>query len=142
MSWLQSLFSSGAGKTVDAVGGAVDKIFTNDEERASALLMLERLRQQPAILQAELNKIEAQSRNFLIAGWRPFIGWVCGFSLAAFFIPKFAIGTYVWVKVISESGWLVIPDYPVSAEGLLSLSFSMLGLGTIRTVEKALGLAK
>lgn len=142
MTWLSSLFSSNTSKTVDAVGNAVDKIFTNDEERTKALVMLERLRQEPAILQAELNKIEAQSRNFIIAGWRPFIGWICGFSLAAFFIPKFIIGTYVWVKVISESGWLVIPDYPVSAEGLLSLSFSLLGLGTIRTVEKAIGLAK
>lgn len=142
MSWLTSLFSPNTSKTVDAVGNAVDKIFTNDEEKAQALLMLEKLRQQPAILQAELNKIDATSRNFWQAGWRPFIGWICGFSLAAFFVPKFVIGTYVWVKVISESGWETIPDYPVSAEGLLTLTFSLLGLGTIRTVEKALGLAK
>lgn len=142
MAWLKELFSTGAANTVDAVGNTVDKIFTSDEERAKALFTLEKLRQQPAILQAELNKLETQSRSLWLSGWRPFIGWICGFSLAAFFIPKFVIGTYVWVKVVSESGWTEIPTYPVSAEGLLSLTFALLGLGTIRTVEKAIGLAK
>lgn len=142
MGFITDFFSSDPSKTVDAVGNAFDKVFTSDEEKAQGKVFLEKLRQEPAILQAELNKIDAQSRNFWQAGWRPFIGWICGFSLAAFFVPKFMIGTYVWVKVISESGWETIPAYPVSAEGLLTLTFSLLGLGTIRTVEKALGLAK
>ena len=28
-------------------------------------------------LQGEINKIEAQHRTIFVAGWRPFIGWVC-----------------------------------------------------------------
>ncbi len=39
-------------------------------------------------LQAEINKIEAQHRTIFVAGWRPFIGWVCGVALAYNFILR------------------------------------------------------
>ena len=39
-------------------------------------------------LQAEINKIEAQHRTIFVAGWRPFIGWVCGFALAYNFVIR------------------------------------------------------
>ena len=37
-------------------------------------------------LQAEINKVEAQSRSVFVAGWRPFIGWVCGVAFAFHYI--------------------------------------------------------
>src|SRR5688572_759743 len=36
--------------------------------------------------QAEINKIEAASNSVFVAGWRPFIGWVCGFGIAWVFV--------------------------------------------------------
>jgi len=46
----------------------VDKIFTNDEERIQAQVALDKIAQKPAILQAEINKIEAQHRSLFVAG--------------------------------------------------------------------------
>jgi len=36
--------------------------------------------------QLEINKTEAQHGSIFVAGWRPFIGWVCGMSLVWNFI--------------------------------------------------------
>ena len=40
-----------------------------------AQAVLDNIAQKPAILQAEINKIEALHRSLLVAGWRPAIGW-------------------------------------------------------------------
>ena len=45
-------------------------------------------------LQAEINKLEAQHRSIFVAGWRPFIGWICGFALAYNFIIR---DLFIWV---------------------------------------------
>src|SRR4051794_4869663 len=37
---------------------------------------------QMSVAQSEVNKAEASNPNVFIAGWRPFIGWICGFALA------------------------------------------------------------
>lgn len=39
-------------------------------------------------IQNEVNKIEAQHRSIFVAGWRPFIGWVCGLALLYNFIIR------------------------------------------------------
>lgn len=86
MSFWTKLFGGAAAEPIDALGSAVDRIFTNDEERMQAQAVLDKIAQQPAILQAEINKIEAQHRSLFVAGWRPAIGWVCAIGLAFPFI--------------------------------------------------------
>ena len=81
-----------------------------------------------------------------LAGWRPFIGWVAGISLAAYFLPQYFIGSIVWARAawmavpyMSKEGILIIPQipaYPVSAEGLMELVLGMLGLVIARSAEK------
>lgn len=36
MNWLKTLFSSGTAKVVDSLGGALDELFTSDDERLAA----------------------------------------------------------------------------------------------------------
>ena len=36
--------------------------------------------------QMDINKIEASSKSMFVAGWRPFVGWVCGFGVAWNFV--------------------------------------------------------
>ena len=137
---------------IEAVGNVVDKLFTSDEERAAADAVMERLRQHPAELQTELNKIEAAHRSVFVAGWRPSIGWVCSASLAAFFIPQFVLGAVIWVMAcvrimqtieISAGNILtVLPPYPVDGSDLMALVTAMLGFGTLRTIEKFGGKTK
>lgn len=142
MSWFKNLFSNGTASAVDAIGNAIDKVVTSDDERNQAAIIMERLKQQPGLAQVELNKIEAASRSLWVAGWRPFIGWVCGVSIALYFIPKFLLAAIVWVVAIDASEWTKIPTYPVEAKALFELVFALLGMATLRTVEKAKGLTK
>lgn len=125
---------------IKAVGDGLDKLFTSDDERLTHAEILERLRQQPAAMQVELNKIEAQHRTVFVAGWRPFIGWVCGFSLGAYYIPQYVMAAYLWVRHCIEADAIVA--YPVTAAGLFELVCALLGMGTLRSLDKLAGRAK
>lgn len=78
-------------------------------------------------LQTKINEIEAQHRTVFVAGWRPFIGWVCGIALAYNFIIR---DLFIW---------LIKPDIVPPAlqmEHLMTVLLGMLGLGGLRTYEK------
>ena len=93
--------------------------------------------QRPSLAQIEVNRVEAQHRSVFVAGWRPFIGWICGVALAWNFILRdFLVwGFTVWA-----------PEIPVPAalqlEHLLTVLLSLLGLGGLRTFEKMSGRTK
>lgn len=129
MSWF------GAGKEiaspVEAVGSAIDKIFTNDEERMAAQAVLDKIRLQPAILNAELNKVEAQHRSIFVAGWRPSIGWICSLGIAFAFIGNPLLNRF------TEG-----PPVDVPLDMILELVLAMLGMGALRTWEKIQGATK
>ena len=134
------IFGATAAQPIEALGDAFDKIFTSDEERAQADAVLQKLAMHPAELQVELNKIEASHRSIFVAGWRPFIGWVAGLGLAAYFLPQYTIAAWLWAHQALSTGTL--PPYPASPDGLLELVLAMLGLGALRTLEKGAGRAK
>jgi len=130
MSFWTKLFGGAAAEPIDALGSAVDKIFTNDEERLQAQAVLDKIAQKPAVLQAEINKIEAQHRSLFVAGWRPAIGWVCAIGLAFPFI----------LNPLIEWAGGTGPKIPM--DQLMELVVALLGLGTLRTFEKLAGRAK
>lgn len=88
--------------------------------------------------QAEINKTEAASSNVFVAGWRPFIGWVCGVSVAwAYLLGPITKWSFVALgKSVAE-----LPPTAVD-ENLWALMFAMLGLGGLRTYEKVRSIAK
>jgi len=43
-------------------------------------------------MQTAINEMEAKHRTIFVAGWRPFIGWVCGIALAYNFIIRDMLG--------------------------------------------------
>lgn len=88
------------------------------------------------IAQLEVNKVEAAHKSIFVAGWRPFIGWVCGASLAWSFIG-YPIGEFI-VALIGSSA-----DLPsVQTDSLFELVLGMLGLGGLRTFEKMKGVSR
>ena len=131
MSWFTSLFSSAAAQPIEAVGNVFDKLFTSDDEKLQAQAVLEKLRQHPSELQIELNKIEAAHKSVFVAGWRPFIGWVCGAGLAFTFI----LNPIIQWKTGSPG-----PELPVDI--MTELVLALLGLGALRTAEKFGGRTK
>ncbi len=121
-----------ATQPITALGTMLDNLFTSDEEKLDKKAILARISQQPQLIQTEINKIEAGHRSIWVAGWRPFIGWVCGLTLAyAYIIRDFAI----WAFTITD---LPALDY----DSLMTLLYALLGLGGFRTFEKIKGRAK
>lgn len=131
MSILSKFIGGGVADAVTAVGNVADKLFTSDDERLTHEEIKERLRQQPHLAQIELNKVEAQHRSIFVAGWRPFIGWVCGFGLAFGFIINPVIQWYT-----GQQGFQLPFEY------INSLVLALLGLGSLRSFEKFTGKSK
>lgn len=76
-------------------------------------------------LQAEINKVEAQHRSMFVAGWRPFIGWICGIAFAFHYIVMPLLLAYTNMKPIE-----------FDTNSLFTVLMGMLGLGGLRTYEK------
>ena len=131
MSWLTKLFGGASAQPIEAVGNVLDKLFTSDEEKLDKRIILERLAQQPQLAQVELNKIEAQHRSIFVAGWRPFIGWVCGLGLANVFLLN------PWIQWLTEK-----PGPAMATDVMVELVVALLGLGMLRTAEKFGGRTK
>ena len=79
MGILSSLFSGGSSvaQPIEAIGNIIDSVFTSDEERAQGDLLKQKLAMKPALLQAEISKVQAGHRSIFVAGARPFLMWVC-----------------------------------------------------------------
>lgn len=78
-------------------------------------------------IQTRINEIEAQHRTVFVAGWRPFIGWVCGIALAYNFVIR---DLFIWAMKPE-----VVPP-ALQMEHLMTVLLGMLGLGGLRTYEK------
>ena len=78
-------------------------------------------------IQTRINEIEAQHRTVFVAGWRPFIGWVCGVALAYNFVIR---DLFIWA-IKPE----IVPP-ALQMEHLMTVLLGMLGLGGLRTYEK------
>ncbi len=87
------------------------------------------------LAQLDVNKVEAGNSNLFVAGWRPFIGWVCGSALAFQFVVS-PIGQWAF-GIVGHP----VPPPPSLDEMLWQLMFGMLGMGALRTVEKLNGVA-
>jgi len=136
MGIIDKLVGSGIGGIAEGVATAIDRFVETDEEKKAAALLLAKVRQEPNKWQAEINKIEAGHRSLFVAGWRPFIGWVCGFGLAWKFVIA-PLCLYV-ASLMGKAG--VLPE--INAGELIPLVMALLGLGGIRTYEKKQGLTK
>ena len=109
----------------------VDKFIETPDEKAAFKTVMAKMAQEPGLAQVELNKIGAAHRSIFVAGWRPFIGWVCGISLAIYYLPQFTAASFMWVLMFvnSCSTECVVPAYPIdSIKGLMELILGMLGL--------------
>lgn len=84
--------------------------------------------------QNEVNKAEAADPSIFKSGWRPFIGWICGAGLSYQFVfwPFLSWLASVYNKPMPPN---------LDIETLMTLLFGLLGLGSLRTVEKVKGKA-
>ena len=123
------------------LGNVLDRFFPDKEKAAEAQRAIESALLENAaqinLAQIEVNKAEAQHRTIFVAGWRPFIGWVCGIALAWHFV-----GVPVTIFFIAWAG-AEVPELPAfDMNSRMTGLRGMLGLGGLRTFEKMKGLTQ
>lgn len=119
---------------IPLLGTIFDKIFPDAESANKAKLELMKMEADGAFKQLEVNKAEAASGSVFVAGWRPFIGWVCGVIFGYNFLLQ-----PLAIFIMAYFGH-PIPDLPaLDSSEVMTVLLGMLGLGGLRTVEKVKG---
>lgn len=111
----------------DLAKTAIDKIWPDKSEQEKI-----QLANAFGVIQGQLqtNQEEAKSSSLFIAGWRPFIGWVCGIGCAWNWVGlKIALFVAALMKV-------QLNLQPADLSEMMPLLIGMLGLGAYRTYEK------
>jgi Holin of 3TMs, for gene-transfer release len=90
--------------------------------------------------QSAVNLSDSASPSTWKSGWRPAIGWVCAGALMLNYWPRAIAGVTMWVMQCYQSKSLApYPDLGVM--DLLGLTASLLGMSTLRTLDKRAGVA-
>ncbi len=124
----------------NTIGKFLDRklIDKNAVAEAEHELELEIVEQLSAAQQGQLgiNLQEAAHRTIFVSGWRPFIGWTCGVSLAMILVVNPMLE---WAMILSGKDYPV-PQFP--QELMMLILVPILGIGTLRTAEKLRGKAR
>lgn len=124
---------------IPLIGSIIDKAIPDtaaaDKAKAEIAMMQAKGELDLMLGQIDINKNEAQHSSVFVAGWRPFIGWVCGLALAYEYLmlPLFA-----WLSL--NAGWHQPPHLVM--DGMMELVLAMLGVAGLRTFEKYKGVAR
>jgi len=122
------------GILVSAIAPLLEKVIPDDDERAKLAheiaTLAERQAHEIALQQIEVNKLEAKSDSVFKGGWRPAIGWVCALAFAYHYIIQPLL--VFWLAVAEVK--VELPEFDMSS--LLVVMGGLLGLGTMRTVER------
>ena len=126
---------------LNLAGTVIDKIFPDANEAAKAKMKMMEMQQagelayldadvKVALAQIDVNKTEAASGSLFVAGWRPFIGWVGGGSMA------YSIVAYPLLKACMPT----MPELPIAE--VLAITSALLGVNVgARSFEKKAGAA-
>lgn len=123
----------GLAAIIPIIGGIVDKLIPDPEERMKLQLELAKLADQEAaresaerIAQTKVNEAEAGHASLFVAGWRPAVGWSC-------------VAGFLYTIIIAPSFGLPSADNAFLRDVLLG----MLGINVLaRSVEKIKGVAQ
>jgi hypothetical protein len=119
--------------------GIIDRLFPDPEKKAAAELELLKMTQdgdlKQILAQLEINAKEAQHPSLFVAGWRPFFGWAGG---AGFVYATIGQPVLAWIAQVK--GWPAPPT--INIDLLWVVVTGLLGIGTLRSVEKVKGRAK
>ena len=118
---------------IGPVTGLLDK-FIEDKDQKNALAhdlatMADNHAQELAKGQLAVNAVEAAHKSLFVAGWRPFVGWICGVGL-------------LYNVLISQilAIWFEVPTVDPSL--LTPILMGMLGMGAMRSYEKTKGVQR
>jgi hypothetical protein len=125
---------TGFGEIAGLATTVIEKLWPNKSEQEKAELQAALVMVQG---QLDVNKAEAAHPSVFVAGWRPFIGWVCGVACAWNWI-----GLPIAKVALVLAGGPTLGLAPASLTEMLPVLMGMLGLGAYRTAEKFKGVAR
>ena len=125
---------------IGPVTGLLDK-FIEDKDQKNRLAheiatMADKQAHEIAKSQIEVNKEEAKSRHWWIAGWRPACGWICTLAMGYHFIIQPFLIFFLALFGLD----IDVPSFQMDT--LMTVLFGMLGLGSLRSFEKHKGITK
>jgi hypothetical protein len=137
----------------DVGKSVIERVWPDPVKQAEEIRKLEELRQtgdiekmnaQVRLLtgQMAINAKEAEHKSVFVAGWRPWIGWVGGMSLAYQFL---IYPLLLWIWALATLAFEIPegfepPPLPV-ADDLYTIVLGMLGIGAMRSYDKSKGTA-
>ena len=128
-------------KLLPIVGDVISRFLPEDKEAAAKARReieaeLTKHLTEIDLAQAQTNLEQAKHLSIFIAGARPAIMWICAFGLGWQFVFQ---PVAVWIFSVMDSD-LVLPM--IETEGLMPLTLSLLGLGSMRSFEKFKGIQR
>ena len=120
---------------LDLGGKLIERVWQNPEDRAAAQLKLLELQRSGELAQIAVNTEEARNPSLWVSGWRPGMGWVCVAACA-----------WNWLllpvaRLVGDLAGVPITLAPADLGEMLPVLMGMLGLGTLRTIERVNGKA-
>jgi hypothetical protein len=119
---------------VGTIGTVLDRVIPDKNKRAEAQEQLQTLLTsqdfQIAVEQIKVNAIEAQSDSIFKSGWRPSVGWICSIAFGLHFVIFPLLN---WFIILFGGQPILVPFH---MDTLLTVLLGLLGMGTLRTVEK------
>jgi hypothetical protein len=121
---------------IEPISNILDKFIADKDLKERLRFELDAEIHRIAAMQLEVNKQEASHKSLFVAGWRPFVGWTCGFALCYHFIlaPLLAFAFSFYYPNVS------LPEFDFTQ--LSTILMGMLGLGSLRTFEKIKNVAR
>ena len=124
------------GDTLKTVGTVIDDLHFSGEEKEKLKLQMKEIDAKLKEQQLDINKAEASHRSVFVSGWRPFLGWVSGLSIGYVYLFQPILDMILQMFGV-QVDWVVL-----DLGQLMPLVLGMLGLGGLRSFEKAKGLTK
>ena len=119
---------------ISTVGTVIDRVVPDKNAREKAKEELERALNdqdfQIALEQIKVNAEEAKSESLFKSGWRPSVGWICSIAFALHFV---ILPLFNWFIMLCGQQPILVP---FQMDTLLTVLLGLLGMGTLRTVEK------
>lgn len=137
------ILTAGIGSLIETVGKVADDLITSDEERARAELDAYQAETSRMNGQVEINKVEAGHESIFVSGWRPAVGWT-GVAAMAYQFVLYPFLVWGW-SVMQASGWISLSlNAPpmLDTDALWVILSGILGIGTMRSVDKIKGVSK
>ncbi len=136
MNFLSAISSGAVGGLLGGVGELAKDIrqaITGDlpaEKQAEIIANLQKLENEAMQAQTLINLEESKSERIFVSGWRPFVGWICGFALAYVAVLE---PFMTWVARLYGSA----AEFPtIDTTVTMQVLIGMLGLGAYRSYDK------